>query len=54
MSVPDPFNRFHELNHNSAIAYEIQLEFSDQRVKAEFSSRLKILVIRLIFLASGL
>ena len=27
MSVPDPFNRFHEIKQNSAIAYQIQLQF---------------------------
>ena len=37
MSVPDPFNLFHEIKHNSAIAYQIQLEILDWKVQADFS-----------------
>ena len=29
MSVPDIFNRFYEIKHNSAIACQIRLEFLD-------------------------
>ena len=29
MSVPDPFDRFHEIKHNSTIACQNQLELLD-------------------------
>ena len=41
MSVPDPLNRFHEIKLNSAITYQIQLEFLDQKEKANFSKQAK-------------
>ena len=37
MSVPDPFNEYHEMKHNSAITCQNQLEFWDQNAKQGFS-----------------
>ena len=37
MSVPDPFNEYHEMKHNSAITRQNQLEFWDQNAKQGFS-----------------
>ena len=37
MSVPDPFNEYHEMKHNSAITRQNQLEFWDQNAKQSFS-----------------
>ena len=41
MSVPDSFNRFHEIKLNSTITYQIQLEFSDEKVEANFLKQAK-------------
>ena len=49
MSVQDPFNGYHEMKFNWAIACQNELEFSDQKVKLDFHSILKILDIKLIF-----
>ena len=37
MSVPDPFNEYHEMKYNSAITCQNQLEFWDQNAKQGFS-----------------
>ena len=37
MSVPDPFNEYHEMKDNSAITHQNQLEFWDQNAKQAFS-----------------
>ena len=37
MSVPGPFNGYHEMKHNSAIICQNQLEFWNQRAKQGFS-----------------
>ena len=37
MSVPDPLNKYHEMNHNSTITCQNQLEISDQKVKHNFN-----------------
>ena len=37
MSVPDPFNEYHEMKYNSAITRQNQLEFWDQNAKQGFS-----------------
>ena len=37
MSVPDPFNEYHQMKHNSAITRQNQLKFSDQNPKQGFS-----------------
>ena len=37
MSVPGPFNGYHETSHNSAIARQNQLEFWNQKAKQIFS-----------------
>ena len=37
MSVPDPFNEYHEIKHNSATTRQNQLEFWDQNAKQGFS-----------------
>ena len=37
MSVPDHFNEYHEMKHNSAITRQNQLEFWDQNAKQGFS-----------------
>ena len=41
MSVPDPFNEYHEMKHNSAITRQNQLEFWDQNAKQGFSQQYK-------------
>ena len=43
MSVPAPFNGFHEMRHNSAITHQNQLEFCKQKAKQIFSWQSKIL-----------
>ena len=47
MSVPDPFNEYHEMKHNSSITRQNQLEFWDQ------SSSIKLIVFNLIFSVPG-
>ena len=37
MSVPDPFNEYHEMKDNAAITRQNQLEFWHQNVKQSFS-----------------
>ena len=37
MSVPGPFNGYHEMRHNSAVTYLNQLEFWKQKAKQIFS-----------------
>ena len=37
MSVPDPFNGYHEMKHNSAISRQNQLECLEQKVKHDLS-----------------
>ena len=37
MSVPGPFNRYHEMRHNSAITRQNQLEFWNQQAKQIYS-----------------
>ena len=37
MSVPDPFNEYHKMKHNSAITCQNQIEFWDQNAKQGFS-----------------
>ena len=37
MSVPDPFNEYHKMKHNSAITRQNQLKFWDQNAKQGFS-----------------
>ena len=37
MSVPGPFNGYHEMKHNSAIICQNQLEFWNQKAKQGFS-----------------
>ena len=37
MSVLDTFNGYHKIKHDSAITYQNQLEFSEHRVKCDFS-----------------
>ena len=41
MSVPDPFNGFHEMKHNSAGTCQKQLEFWRQKVRGDFSRQAK-------------
>ena len=37
MSVPGPFNGYHEMRHNSAVTHQNQLEFWNQKAKQIFS-----------------
>ena len=37
VSVLDPFNGYHEMRHNSAVARQNQLEFWNQKEKQIFS-----------------
>ena len=37
MSVPGPFNRYHEMRHNSAVTHQNQLELWNQKAKQIFS-----------------
>ena len=37
MSVPGPFNGYHEMRHNLAIIHQNQLEFWNQKAKQGFS-----------------
>ena len=48
MSVPDPFNAYHEMKHNSLVTRQNQLEFWDQAVKMISHTALKISVLQLI------
>ena len=36
-SVPSPLNGYHEMRHNSAVTYQNQLEFWNQKAKQIFS-----------------
>ena len=49
MSVPGPFNGYHEMKHNSAIICRNQLEFWNQKADRVSHSSLKILVLKLMF-----
>ena len=49
MPVPGPFNRYHEVKHNSAITPQNQLEFWKQRQNRVSRSSFKILVLKPIF-----
>ena len=40
ISVPDPFNGYHEMKHNSAVTCQNQLEFLNQKVKHDFLYRI--------------
>ena len=53
MSVPDPFNEYHEMKHNSAITCQNQLEFWDQNAKQGSHSSIKIFVFNLILSVPG-
>ena len=33
MSVPGPFNGYHEMRHNSAVTRQNQLEFGNEKAK---------------------
>ena len=37
MSVPCPFNGYHEMKHNSVITRQNQLKFWNQKAKQDFS-----------------
>ena len=41
MSVPGPFNGYHEMKHNSAITPQNHLEFWKQKAKKGFSLQSK-------------
>ena len=41
MSVPGPFNAYHEMRHNSAVNRQNQLEIWNQKAKQIFSWHLK-------------
>ena len=41
MSVPGPFNGYHEMRHNSAVTCQNQLEFWNQNAKQIFSKQSK-------------
>ena len=41
MSVPGPFNGYHEMKHNSAITRQNQLEFWNQKAEQGFSQQSK-------------
>ena len=41
MSVPGPFNGYHEMKHNSAITSQNLLEFWNQKAKQGFSQQSK-------------
>ena len=36
ISVPGPFNGYHEMRHNSAVTRQNQLEFLEPKGKADF------------------
>ena len=41
MTVPGPFNGYHEMRHNSAVIRRNQLEFWNQKTKQIFSQQSK-------------
>ena len=41
LSVPDPFNGYHEMRHNSAVTCQNQLEFWKQKAQQIFSQQFK-------------